>query len=104
MANSISTGTATSGDVCLMVDTAAMDIKSTGTTASASLGIDDGEVSGTCTLPKLTEEIGQDQGVKFRTTCFKRTSVLYYATPFALCIASSLLNDDSITRFMYIFI
>ena len=54
--NSINTGTATIGDVCLMVDTAAMDIKSTGTTASASLGID-GEISGTCTLPKLTEKL-----------------------------------------------
>lgn len=55
--SSIYTGKAADRDVCLVVDTAAMDLRSTGTAASASLGIDDGEVSETCTLPKLIEKL-----------------------------------------------
>lgn len=59
---SLETGKAESENVGTIVDTAAMDYKSTGSTPSMSLGIDDGVVSDTCTLPKLLEKLVERGG------------------------------------------
>jgi hypothetical protein len=55
--DSINANKAINEDVCLIIDTAAMDLRSTGSTVSTSLGLDDGEVSGACSLPKLIEKL-----------------------------------------------
>jgi len=55
--NSISTETAASEDICLIVDAAARDLASTGAESSASLGIDDGVVSEACMLPRVVDKL-----------------------------------------------
>ena len=55
--DSISAGAATTEDVCLIIDTAARDVRNVGIVASTSLGIDSGTVSETCMLPRVIQKL-----------------------------------------------
>ncbi|KID93600.1 hypothetical protein MAJ_10428, partial [Metarhizium majus ARSEF 297] len=59
ISKSLETRCVESPNVSTIVDTASMDLRNTGSSASMSLGIEDGGVSDTCMLPKLLARLSE---------------------------------------------